>query len=160
MVETIVRYKKTAEDLTHRLGRRPTQPEIARKMRLPVSRLNDLNRTVTKIISLEQPIRGDMTGQVVDLIEDEAAVSPDQELAEFMAREKIDELLSKMKPRDKEVLELRYGLKGKSKHTLEKIARKVGLTRERIRQIEAAALKKLKRIIVKEERLINETKNI
>lgn len=152
MVENILKYKKAADELTYKSGRKPTQAEIAKKMRVPVKKLNDINNIVTKIISLEAPIGEDQTGQVADLIEDESAESSDHKLEEFMAREKIEDLLSKMKPREREIIELRFGLKNDTKYTLEEIAVKFKLTRERVRQIEEATLKKLKKIITKEEK--------
>jgi RNA polymerase primary sigma factor len=152
MVEAILKYKKATEDLTYKLGRRPTHAEIARKTKISVDRLNQIDSIATKITSLEAPIGEDQTGQVGDLIEDETAILPDQQLSEFMAREKIDELLMRMKPREKEILELRYGLKDKTKRTLEQTARLFGITRERVRQIEELALKKLRKIVLKEEK--------
>ena len=88
----------------------------------------------------------------INLIEDESAESADQKLEEFMAREKIEELLSKMKPREREIIELRFGLKNDRKYTLEETANKFKLTRERVRQIEEATLQKLNKILTKEER--------
>lgn len=153
MVEKILKYKKVSDDLAYKLGRKPTQVEIAKKMRTSVKKLNEINTLATKITSLEAPIGESQTAQLGDLIEDENAVLPDQKLSEFMAREKIDDLLSKMKPRERQIIELRYGLNDDAKHTLEETAKKFGLTRERVRQIEAAALKKLRKIIRKEERM-------
>ena len=152
MVENILRYKKTTEELIYKLGRKPSQAEIAKKMKVPVKKLNDINNIVTKITSLEAPIGEDKTGHVGDLIEDESAESADQKLEEFMAREKIEELLSKMKPREREIIELRFGLKNDRKYTLEETANKFKLTRERVRQIEEATLQKLNKILTKEER--------
>lgn len=152
MVENILRYKKVSEELAYKLGRKPSQPEIAKKMKVTVEKLNEIDSIVTKITSLEAPIGENQTGQLGDLIEDETASSADQQLAGFMAREKIDELLSKMKPREREIIELRYGLKDDRKRTLQEAAKKFGLTRERVRQIEEATLKKLKKIVSKEEK--------
>jgi len=152
MVENILKYKKVSEDLTYKLGRKPMQAEIAKKMKVPVAKLNRIDTIVTKIISLEAPIGENQTGQVGDLIEDKTAQAADHQLAEFMAREKIEELLSKMKPRERQIIELRYGLIDDRKYTLEEAAKKFGLTRERVRQIEEATLKKLKKIITKEEK--------
>jgi len=153
MVENILRYKKVTEELTYKLGMKPSQAEIARKMKMTVKKLDEINSIVTKITSLEAPIGEDQTGQVGDLIEDENAVAADHQLAGFMAKEKIEELLSKMNPREREIIELRYGLKDDRKYTLEEAAKKFGLTRERVRQIEEATLNKLKKIITKEEKL-------
>jgi RNA polymerase primary sigma factor len=160
MVENILRYKKTSEDLTYKLGRKPSQAEIARKMKVPVAKLNQIDTIVTKITSLEAPIGENQTGQVGDLIEDETAQSADHQLAEFMAKEKIEELLSKMKPRERQIIELRYGLVDDRKYTLEEAAKKYGLTRERVRQIEEATLKKLKKIIIKEEKTNDEKSKV
>lgn len=152
MVETILRYKKTTEELAYKLGRRPTQREISERIKMPVKKLDEISNVVTKITSLEAPVGEGNAMQVKDLIEDETAVPADSGVSEFFVREKLGELLSKMKPREKEILELRYGLRDGAKHTLEKTARRFGLTRERVRQIEAAALKKLRKIAAKEEK--------
>jgi len=160
MVENILKYKKVSEDLTYKLGRKPMQSEIAKKMKVPVIKLNQIDTIVTKITSLEAPIGENQTGQVGDLIEDETAQAADHQLAEFMAKEKIEELLSKMKPRERQIIELRYGLIDDRKYTLEEAAKKYGLTRERVRQIEEATLKKLKKIIIKEEKTNDEKSKV
>jgi RNA polymerase primary sigma factor len=175
MVEIILRYKKVSEDLAYRMGRKPTQIEIAKKMKIRVDKLNKIDSLATRITSLEAPIGEDHTGQLGDLIEDDAAISPDKKLSEFMAAEKIKELLSKLgKDREKEILQLRYGLrdedleqrlrkklrlsideiKDKSSFTLEEIAKFLGITKERVRQIEEMALQKLKKIMIKEEKAV------
>lgn len=152
MVENILRYKKIVEELTYKFGRKPMHAEIAKKMKVPVKKLYKISNIVTKIVSLEAPIGEDGSGHVGDLIEDESAHASDQQLTEFMAREKIEDLLSKMNPRERKIIELRFGLINNRKYTLEEVAVKFKLTKERVRQIEEATLKKLKKITVKEEK--------
>jgi len=154
MVEKILKYKKTTDELAYKLGRKPLKSEIAKKMKVTVGKLQEIDSVITKITSLEAPIGENQTGQMGDLIEDESAVSADSQLSDFMAKEKIDELLSKMSSREREIIELRFGLKNDDKYTLEYIAKKFKLTRERVRQIEESALKKLKKIVKKEERAV------
>ncbi len=152
MVENILKYKKVGDELSYKLNRKPTNSEIAKKMKVPVRKINELENVITKITSLEAPIGENQTGQVGDLIEDETATAPDQQLSEFMMHEKLEELLLNMNAREKKILELRYGLKDNNKHTLAETAQKFGLTRERVRQIEEAALKKLRKIVIREEK--------
>jgi len=152
MVETILRYKKVTDELAYKLGRKPTNTEIAKKMKLSVKKINEIESVITKVTSLETPIGENQTGQIGDLIEDMTAVAPDQSMTEVMLHEKVEELLSQMRPREKEIIELRYGLKDNTKHTLEEVAQKFSLTRERVRQIEDAVLHKLRKIIKKEEK--------
>lgn len=151
MVESILKYKKVVDELTYKFGRKPSQVEIAKKMKVSIKKLYEISGAAIKIISLEAPIGEDGSGQVSDLIQDESTQAADQQIAEFMAREKIEDLLSKMNPRERNIIELRFGLMGGRKYTLEEVAVKFRLTRERVRQIEEAALKKLKKIVTKEE---------
>ena len=150
MVENILRYKKAVDELTYKFGRKPSRAEISKKMKVPIKKLDEISSIVTKIISLEAPIGEDGSGQVSDLIQDESAQSADQQITDFMAREKIEDLLSKMNLRERKIIEFRFGLIGGRKYTLEEVAAKFRLTKERVRQIEEAALKKLKKIAAKE----------
>lgn len=107
---------------------------------------------ITRTTSLEAPIGKNGTGQFVDLIADESSASAVDEVAQILRQERIDELLEKMSPREKEVLSLRYGLIDRTTHTLKEVASKFGITRERVRQIENAALCKLRAYIRTKEK--------
>jgi len=149
LVESIIKYKKCLEELAQKHKRRPRPSEIAKLMKVPTHKVRLISTLVTKVASLETPVGEDDAGQFIDLIEDEAASAPDDQIYEFLRNERIEALLEKMKHRDAQVLQLRYGLKDGRRRTLAEVAKHFGITRERVRQIEKGALKKLKRGIEK-----------
>lgn len=152
MVEAISRWKRTVEQLTQKLGRRPRLKEVAQEMKTSMKKIKQIRSMITRTTSLEAPIGKDGTGQFADLIPDESSASAVNEITQVLRHEEIEELLEMMNPREKEVLMLRYGLKDETTHTLNDIAKKFGITRERVRQIEKAALSKLRTYIrVKEK---------
>lgn len=144
MVEAIAKWKRAVERLTQKLGRRPRLKEVAKEMKESAKKIKQIRSTITRITSLEAPIGKDGTGQFVDLIPDESSASAVDEIAKVMREESVDELLEKMSAREREVLSLRYGLKNGTTHTLNEIAKEFGITRERVRQIEEGAMRKLK----------------
>ncbi len=154
MVENILRQKKAAEGLAYKLQRKPTTLEVAKKLNMTQKKVEEIENFITSIMSLEAPIGEERLITVADVIEDESAVSAQTQLSEFLAREKMYELLNRMTPRERRILELRYGLKGQDNLTLQATAKIFKLTRERIRQIEKAALKKLKKMAQKEEKVL------
>ncbi len=152
MNERLTKWKKTSEVMSQKLKRVPTDQEIARKMKISVSNMQEVKFWLTsKTSSLEAPIGEEDESQVSDLMEDEKAVAPDAEVRRIMDKERIADLLGLMTVREKEILDMRFGLvKGKS-YTLREVAKKMGVSRERIRQIEEAALRKLRSFVKKEE---------
>jgi len=150
MVELLIRFKKTQEALSHKLRRTPGIQEIARKMKKPVGKVRRLKELITKVSSLHAPIGADGDGEFMDLIEDENLGNSVDELAIFLLRERIASLLEKMSPRERKILILRYGLKDGVTRTLDETAKKFGITRERVRQIESVAMRKL-RIYIKQQ---------
>jgi RNA polymerase primary sigma factor len=152
MNEEILKCKKATEALTHRLKRKPTMGEIAKKLQTSVEKIRELNNWIAKMSSLEAPIGEEGEGQVKDIIEDEALLSPDEELESFFNKERATELLGMMNKREREILDMRFGLTDGNTRTLAEIAKKMGVSRERIRQVEAAALKKLRRLIKQQDR--------
>ncbi len=152
MVETISRCKKVTERLTQKLHRKPTVKEVAKQMKLPVEKIREVGLIVTKTSSLEAPIGEGNTAQFMDLIEDVTSPSAIDELSHFLQRERISGLLDLMDAREKEILRLRYGLSNGTNHTLGETAKNFGITRERVRQIESVALKKLKAHIRSQEK--------
>ena len=144
LTETITKWKRVTEQLTQKLVRTPTVKEIARKMRISIKKAQGLSEIVMRTTSLHKPIGEDSSGEFMDLIEDESVVSPFEELSRMLRQEKIAELLEKMSERERQILILRYGLRDGTFRTLEETAKSFKISRERVRQIENKALKKLK----------------
>ncbi len=146
--ELLVRWKKTSERLSQKLNRQPSNEEIAKKMKLSKSKAElVMSWLATQTSSLDAPIGEDGTTQVSDLIEDEEAKSPDADITRIMIRQNLDSLLGMMSDREKKILDMRFGLEGGKTHTLAEVAKKIGVSRERVRQIEEQALKKLRKFI-------------
>lgn len=144
MVETINRYIKTSSQLLQDLGRAPTSDEIAREMGIPTDRVSEIIRIAPEPLSLETPIGEEEDSHLADFIEDQEAISPAEAASNMILREKIEESLNKLTPRERDVLKMRFGLDDGYSRTLEEVGRHFKVTRERIRQIEAKALKKLR----------------
>jgi len=150
MTEIINRWKRVTEQLTQKYGRKPKTKEIAKKMKLSMRRVREISEIATKISSLDAPIGDDGTGQFMDLIEDEASSSPMDNMTETLRRERVDKLLEHMNEREQRILSLRFGLSDDITHTLGETAKFFGITRERVRQIESAALEKLRLYIIQQ----------
>jgi RNA polymerase primary sigma factor len=144
MVETINRLIKTSGHLLQKLGREPTLDEIAREMEMPVERVSEIIRIAPEPLSLETPIGEEEDSHLSDFVEDQEAISPAEAASNLMLREQIDDVLAKLTPREREVLKMRFGLDDGYPRTLEEVGRYFKVTRERIRQIEAKALRKLR----------------
>ena len=153
MTELLSKFKRITEEMSQKLGRRPTAMEIARRMRLPVERIERLQELVTsaQTTSLETPVGEEGETEMIDLLEDENAHSPQEDITRFLQHERIDALLQKMNEREHRVLVLRYGLDDGISRTLGETAKFFGITRERIRQIEVAAMRKLRALIAMED---------
>jgi RNA polymerase primary sigma factor len=151
MVETIMKYKKVTEELRHKLKRTPTANEIAKRMGISTKKARDVAQAAeTQPTSLETPIGEEDRGQFLELIEDESATPPDAMLSEVFQHEHIRRLLDKLDPRDRKVLVMRFGLEKNVPLTLQHIAKHFKITKERVRQVEERAIKKLKELIVEE----------
>lgn len=144
MVETINRLIKTQGQLVQRLGREPTVEEIAVEMDLPPDRVSEIQRIAPEPLSLETPIGEEEDSHLADFVEDQEAMSPAEAAANILLRREIEDALGKLTPREREVIRMRFGLDDGSPRTLEEVGKYFKVTRERIRQIEAKALKKLK----------------
>jgi RNA polymerase primary sigma factor len=153
MNEEILKCKKVSEELTHKLKRKPQIGEIAKRMQMAVEKVRELNKWIAKMSSLDAPIGEEGEGQVKDIIEDESMAGPDEELESFFNKERAADLLKMMTKRERDILDMRFGLTDGNSHTLAEIAKKMGVSRERIRQVEAATLKKLRRLIKQQEKL-------
>ena len=152
ITEMMSRFKKTTEHLTSSLKRKPRLSEISKKMRLPMKRVKLLNKMMTGISSLNAPIGEEGTTEFMNLIEDESIISAVDGLSNFLMQERIKGLLEKMSKRERKILSLRFGLKDGVPHTLRDTAKHFGITRERVRQIEAAAMKKIREMMVQQEK--------
>ena len=144
MVETINRLIKTQSQLSQDLGREPTLDEVAREMGLPPDRVSEIYRIAPEPLSLQTPIGEEEDSHLADFIEDHEATSPTEAASTMILREKIEETLNKLTARERDVLRMRFGLDDGYSRTLEEVGRHFKVTRERIRQIEAKALKRLR----------------
>lgn len=144
MVETINKLIRTSRQLMQELGREPTVKEIGDAMNLPVSKVRRVLKAAQKTTSLETPIGDDEDSYLGDFIEDTTSLSPYDATSKDLLKFDVNEVLQSLPYREAEVLRLRFGLGGKRSLTLEEVGKRFGVTRERIRQIEAKALKKLK----------------
>lgn len=144
MVETINRLIKTSSHLLQELGREPTLDELAKELDLPVERVSEIIRIAPEPLSLETPIGEEEDSHLADFIQDQETVSPDDAASYQLLRERIVEVLSELSGRERDVLRMRFGLDDGYPRTLEEVGRHFQVTRERIRQIEAKAIKKLR----------------
>jgi len=151
MNEEILKYKKAVEKLTHKLKRKPRFGEVAKKMKIPVKKVRDLEKSIARMSSLDAPIGESGVGQIKDIIEDPNIVSPDVQLESFFDKERALGYLKMLNDRERQIIELRYGLKDGETHTLAEIAKVLGVSRERVRQIEAATIKKIRHILQQKE---------
>jgi len=152
MNEEILKYKKNVEKLTHKLNRKPRMNEIAKKMRIPIDKVKNLENSIAKMSSLDAPIGESGDGQVKDIIQDENIVAPDENLEVFFNKERAIGYLEMLNERERKILDLRYGLTDGNTHTLAEIAKVLGVSRERIRQLEAATIKKIRQILKQKEK--------
>jgi len=152
ITEMMSRFKKTTEHLTSSLKRKPRLSEISKKMRLPMKRVKLLHKMMTGISSLNAPIGEEGTTEFMNLIEDESIISAVDGLSNFLMQERIKGLLEKMSKRERKILSLRFGLKDGVGRTLRDTAKHFGITRERVRQIESAAMKKIREMMIQQEK--------
>ena len=144
MIETINKLIRTSRQLVQELGREPTPEEIAIKMDVPVEKVRKVLKIAQEPISLETPIGEEEDSHLGDFIEDKQAVSPMESIIGLSLREQTNKVLNTLTPREEKVLRLRFGLSDGCEHTLEEVGQDFAVTRERIRQIEAKALRKLR----------------
>ena len=144
MVETINRLKKIQSQLLHENGYEPSEELIAEKMELPVERVREIMRVAQEPVSMETPIGPEEDSRLMDFIRDEDALAPDEAALKTITNEDIDGVLKTLTAREESVIRLRFGLKDGRCHTLEEVGSEFNVTRERIRQIEAKALRKLR----------------
>ncbi len=144
MIETINKLIRTSRQLVQELGREPTSEEIAKRMDIPVAKVRKVLKIAQEPISLETPIGEEEDSHLGDFIEDRAVVSPAEAVINVNLKDQTSQVLRTLTPREEKVIKMRFGLEDGSEHTLEEVGQSFAVTRERIRQIEAKALRKLR----------------
>ena len=145
MVETINKVLRTSHSMVQSLGREPTTQEIAAELHMDVQKVEEILKIAQEPVSLETPIGEEDDSHLGDFIQDDEASQPAEEASYTLLREQLEEVLKTLTPREEEVLRMRFGLIDGKPHTLEEVGKKFDVTRERIRQIESKALRKLRR---------------
>ena len=144
MVETINKVKKVSSQLLHTNGHEPTADEIAAELDMPVDKVREIMRVAQEPVSLETPIGEEEDSHLGDFIQDDDAPAPQDAASHTLLKEQLSEVLDTLTPREEKVLRLRFGLEDGRSRTLEEVGKEFNVTRERIRQIEAKALRKLR----------------
>jgi len=144
MYDTLLRYYRTNNALETKLGREPTMEEVAKKMNIPVEQAERLRKMTRDPVSLEDEVRGTDSKTLKDVVKDPTTVSPQEELDHHRLQRAAEDSLGLLNDRERNILRWRFGMKGQNDHTLEEIGAKLGLSRERVRQLEARALSKLR----------------
>lgn len=146
MVETIAKYKQVVRRLTQDLGREPLQEEIALEMNMDVEKIYQIDKIDQSTVSLESPVGEDDDGKskLGDFLADDKILSPDQDSSRRIVSDQVKEILGDLPPKERKILEMRHGLSDGYTHTLEEVGKVFGVTRERIRQIEAKAHEKIR----------------
>jgi RNA polymerase primary sigma factor len=144
MVETINRLIRASRRLQQELGREPTSEEIARELEMTPEKVREIQKISQEPVSIDMPIGEEEDSNLGDFIEDQKALAPADAASQQMLKEQMERVLSQLSDRERQVLELRFGLEDGRARTLEEVGKAFGVTRERIRQIEAKALRKLR----------------
>ncbi len=145
MVDRVTQMRRTSAELSERLGRDPTDEELASEMNLPVTRISHLKAVSKKPASLDSPLGEDENSTLGELVPDEKAVNPFEKLQSKSLIGDVNLVLSQLDPREADIIRLRFGLEGRDPLTLEEVGAKVGVTRERIRQLQEQALRQLRK---------------
>jgi RNA polymerase primary sigma factor len=150
--EEIMKYRKVVEKLTQQLRHRPSAQEIAKRLKVTVEKVRELEGAITKMSSLDAPLGEDGDGQIKDIIEDESMAAPDESVEIFFNKERTWAILETLDKRERIIIEMRFGLsEDGTQHTLSAIAKKLGISRERVRQIEELTIQKLKQVLRERE---------
>jgi RNA polymerase primary sigma factor len=144
MIETINKLVRTSRSMVQELGREPTNDELAERMELPVHKIRRVMRVAQEPVSLETPVGEEDESHLGDFIVDQTRLSPSEQMINVNLNEQTSEVLKSLTPREEKIIRLRFGLDDGSEHTLEEVGQSFAVTRERIRQIEAKALRKLR----------------
>ena len=144
VVEEISRLNRASRRLTKELGREPTEEELAEELDISPEKVADLTRVAAEPVSLDIPVGEEEISSLAEFIEDEVTPPPTAEASHSLLEEQLEEVLASLTPREAKVIRLRFGLDGGRSYTLEEVGQKIGLTRERVRQIQAEALRHLR----------------
>ncbi|MBI3307682.1 MAG: RNA polymerase sigma factor RpoD/SigA [Candidatus Omnitrophica bacterium] len=144
MYDIISKWRRVRDGLMQKFNRLPTRKEIAKVMQVPVQKVKEIENIAGRPSSLNAPVSLDGTAELIDLIQDDASQGPDAQIGEMLKNERIQKLLVTLDERERRILTLRFGLGEHETHTLEAVAQEFGITRERVRQIESTALKKIR----------------
>lgn len=144
MVESINKLKKTSAKLSQELGRKPNEVELSSALEIPVGKVQEIMQADREPVSMEMPLNRDDETYIGDLIEDNESARPDATTAEELMRQDLGRMLSQLTPRERDIMHLRYGLEDGRQRTLEEVGRLFNITRERVRQIEHKAFRKLR----------------
>lgn len=144
MVETINRVLRTSHSMVQTLGREPTTEEIAKELHMDVPKVEEIMKIAQEPVSLETPVGEEEDSHLGDFIQDDDASQPSEEASYTLLREQLEDVLATLTPREQQVLRMRFGLQDGKPHTLEEVGKEFDVTRERIRQIESKALRKLR----------------
>ena len=144
MVETINRVLRTSHSMVQTLGREPTTEEVAKELHMDVSKVEEIMKIAQEPVSLETPVGEEEDSHLGDFLPDTDASQPPEEASYTLLREQLEDVLATLTPREQEVLRMRFGLRDGKPHTLEEVGKEFDVTRERIRQIESKALRKLR----------------
>jgi RNA polymerase primary sigma factor len=150
MYDVISKWRRVRDGLMQRLNRMPTRKEIAKIMNVPVQKIKEIENIAGRPSSLNAPVSLDGTAELIDLIEDDSSHMPDVQIGELLKVERIYKILKQLDERESRILTLRFGLGNEESHTLEEVAQQFGITRERVRQIEASSLKKIRALLAQE----------
>ena len=144
MVETINRVLRTSHSMVQTLGREPTPEEVAKELHMDVPKVEEIMKIAQEPVSLETPVGEEEDSHLGDFIQDDDASQPSEEASYTLLREQLEDVLATLTPREQQVLRMRFGLQDGKPHTLEEVGKEFDVTRERIRQIESKALRKLR----------------
>ena len=144
MVETINRVLRTSHSMVQTLGREPTTEEVAKELHMDVPKVEEIMKIAQEPVSLETPVGEEEDSHLGDFIQDDDASQPSEEASYTLLREQLEDVLATLTPREQQVLRMRFGLQDGKPHTLEEVGKEFNVTRERIRQIESKALRKLR----------------
>jgi len=150
--ELLAKYKKTNERLMGKLKRVPSDTEVAKSMKTTTEKITKIRGYIAKTSSLDAPIDEEGGNEIIDLIEDKSAESPDKEIDQFFNKERLQDMMGAINERERDVLDLRFGLKDGKIYTLAEVSEHLGVSRERVRQIEENALKKLKKFVAGQDK--------
>jgi RNA polymerase primary sigma factor len=143
MTETVQKLKRTSQAIVQDKGREPTCEDLVKITGMPVKKIREILKTTQEAVSIEAPVIGEGSGQIGDFIKDFGVPSPPDTVIHISLKEQIEEALKNLTDRETKIIKMRFGIGDEREHTLEEVGKQFNVTRERIRQIESRALKKL-----------------